>query len=136
MGLIVDSNVFSDFERRGVSIDLSPWKSSDEIFISAVTVSELLMGVHRANNDERRKRRSKFVEAIIANVPVLDFTTAVAKKHARIYAELAQQGQMIGAHDLIIAATALHNGFSLLRANYDEFSRVSGLTVIRFQPKA
>ena len=134
MGLMVDANVFIEFERQRKPVDLSPWESSEGIFISAVTVSELLMGVHRADNDERRKRRSEFVEAIVANVSVLDFTTAVARRHAQIYSELAQRGQMIGAHDLIIAATALHNGLSLLTDNIDEFSRVPDLTVIRFRP--
>lgn len=132
MGLMVDANVFIEFEKRRTSVDLSPWESSEGIFISAVTVSELLMGVHRADNDERRKRRSEFVEAIVANVSVLDFTAAVARRHAQIHSELAQRGQMIGAHDLIIAATTLHNGLSLLTDNIDEFSRVPSLSVIRF----
>ena len=66
MGLIVDTNVFIHFERRGDLIDLSPWDPSEDVFISAVTVSELLMGVYRADSDARRKRRTEFVEGIIA----------------------------------------------------------------------
>ncbi len=132
MGLMVDANVFIDFERRGLPIDLSRWQPSDDLFISVVTASELLMGVHRANSEERRQRRSAVVEAILAGVSVLDFTVAVARCHARIYAELAGRGQLIGAHDLIIAATALHHRLSLLTSNTDEFSRVPDLDVIRF----
>jgi tRNA(fMet)-specific endonuclease VapC len=132
VGLMIDANVFIQCERRGLTVDISKWKAYDGVFISAVSVSELLMGVHRADNDVRRKRRSEFVEAILAGVSVLDFTTAVARRHAELCADLARRGQPVGAHDAIIAATALHHGCFLLTDNVDEFSRVSGLKLISF----
>ena len=54
MGLIVDTVVFVAFERSGQRVDLSPWEPLDEVFISAVTVSELLVGVHLADTESRR----------------------------------------------------------------------------------
>lgn len=133
MGLIVDTNVFILFERRAAPVDVSSWAPSEDVFISVVTVSELLMGVHRANNETRRNRRSAFVEAIIAGISALEFTTEIARLHAELAAELTRCGQLIGAHDLIIAATARHYGLSLLTDNFDEFSRVPGLRVIPFK---
>jgi tRNA(fMet)-specific endonuclease VapC len=132
VGLMVDASVFIEFERRGLPVALSAWEPADDVFISVVTVSELLMGVHRADSEDRRKRRSDFVEAILAGVSVLDFTISVARRHASLHAELVRQGQLIGAHDMIIAATALHHRLALLTDNIDEFSRVPGLTVVRF----
>src|SRR6266851_1194761 len=114
MGLMVDTNVFINFERSGKAIDLSPWEPLEKVYISVVTVSELLQGVHRANTEERRQRRSAFVEAVISGVGVLDFTIGAARVHAGIYAELAKKGQLIGAHDLMIAATARHHDLSIL----------------------
>ena len=134
MGLMVDTNVFIRFEKSGKPIDFSSWESSQKVYISAVIVSELLMGVHRANTEERRQRRSAFVEAVISGVGVLDFTVLAARVHAEIYAELAKKGQMIGAHDLIIAATARCHDLSVLSDNVQEFSRVPGLRVIPFVP--
>jgi predicted nucleic acid-binding protein len=134
VGLIVDTNVFILCERRDEPVDLSPWEPSEDVFISAITVSELLMGVHRADNESRRKRREAFVEPIITGMSVLDFTRDVARRHAKLYADLATQGRLIGAHDMIIAATALHHGHSVLTDNTDEFSRVPGLKVIGFTP--
>jgi predicted nucleic acid-binding protein len=52
--------------------------------------------------------------------------------HAEIYGDLSRKGQMIGAHDLIIAATARHHDMSVLTENVGEFSRVEGLHVIPF----
>jgi predicted nucleic acid-binding protein len=132
MGLMVDTNVFISFEKSGKPIDFSSWENSRKVFISVVIVSELLMGVYRANPEERRQRRSIFVEAVISGVGVLDFTVAAARVHAEIHAQLAKKGQMIGAHDLIIAATARCHDLSLLTDNVQEFSRVPGLHVIPF----
>jgi tRNA(fMet)-specific endonuclease VapC len=132
MGLMVDTNAFIHFEKSGNSVDFSPWERSQTVYISTVIVSELLMGVHHANTEERRQRRSTFVEAVISSVGVLDFDVVVARVHAEIHAELAKKGQMIGAHDLIIAATALCHDLSVLTDNVQEFSRVPGLRVIPF----
>lgn len=132
MGMMIDTNVFIHFEKSGEAIDLSHGDSSERVYISAVTVSELLIGIYRANTEERRQRRSVFVEAIISRIGVLDFTTDCARMHAGIYAELAKKGQPIGAHDLIIAATARYHDFSILTDNVEEFSRVPGLRVIPF----
>ena len=84
MGLMVDTNVFIRFEKSARGIDLSPWGQAEQVYVSAVTVSELLMGVHRANTEERRQRRSVFVEAVIAGVGVLDFTLGAARVHAEL----------------------------------------------------
>ena len=93
-------------------------------------VSELLVGVHRAETEARRSVRSAFVEAILGQIPVLDYTPDVARVHARLFATLSRQGQMIGAHDLIIAATAIHHDSAILTTNDLEFRRVSELEAI------
>jgi tRNA(fMet)-specific endonuclease VapC len=133
LGLIVDTNVFVSFERRGEPGSLAAWNPADDVFISAVTVSELLMGVWRADSEARRIRRSAFVEAIISSMPALSFDAAVARVHAEIGADLARRGQSIGAHDLMIAATARFYDFALLTDNVAEFSRVQGLRVVEFE---
>jgi tRNA(fMet)-specific endonuclease VapC len=134
VGLMVDTNVFVLFEKSGKDIELSPWNQSESMYASVVTISELLVGVHRANTAERRQRRSVFVEDVISGVGLLDFTIGSARVHAEIYADLATKGQMIGAHDMIIAATARYFDLSVLTDNVDEFSRVPGLRVIPFVP--
>lgn len=130
MGLMLDTCVLIRAEKNGGVIDFNRWKSFEEVFISVITVSELLMGVARADTESRKLKRSAFVEAIIKEMPIIDFTPDVARIHAEIYASLAQHGQLIGAHDLIIAATAIAHGHALLTANCDEFKRVPGLEVL------
>jgi tRNA(fMet)-specific endonuclease VapC len=134
VGLIVDTNVFIRFEKSGKAVNLPNVDSQERVYISAITVSELLIGVHRADTDERRQRRSTFVESVISGIVALDFTAGAARVHAELYAFLAKIGKMIGPNDLIIAATARWHDFAVLTDDVDEFSRVPGLQVIPFIP--
>ncbi len=132
MGLMLDTNVFIYSERSGKSIDFSKWDKYGDVYLSSITVSELLVGVHYANSDARKTRRSAFVESVLAKMPVLSFNTEEARVHAGLFAILAKQGQMIGAHDLIIAATAIVHNCAVLTENIKEFERVPGLETISF----
>lgn len=130
MGLILDTNVIIRAERRSMVTDFGRWADYGEAYISAITVSELLVGVHRAKDDTRRMRRLAFVEAVLARLPALDFTADVARVHAEAVATLSARGQRIGAHDMMIAATALFHGYAVLTTDVSEFGRVDGLTVV------
>jgi tRNA(fMet)-specific endonuclease VapC len=132
MGLILDTGVVIRTERQKTKLDFARWKQYGEAAISVITVSELLVGVHRADNETRRARRLSLVESIIAQVPVLDFTIAVSRVHAELFAELSRRGQMIGAHDLIVAATARSCEYAILTTNAAEFRRVPDLSVIEY----
>ena len=132
MGLIVDTNVFIEAERRHGAVDLNPWKDRGPVFLSVITVSELLVGVHRANTPERKTRRAEFVEAIVTAIPILNVDEEVARVHAGLFSDLAARGQIIGAHDLWIAATAMTHDHAVLTANTAEFIHVEGLEVIQF----
>jgi predicted nucleic acid-binding protein len=52
--------------------------------------------------------------------------------YGEIYRCLAAMGQLIGANDLWIAATAIHYAMPLVTNNYSEFSRVAVLEILRF----
>lgn len=132
MGLILDSNVLIQAERNPRSNQFAQFADYGNAFISAITVSELLVGVHLANSEARQIQRKAFVESVLTLFPVLDFSAASARIHAELYASLRQKGELIGAHDLIIAATALQHGFAVLTDNIREFKRISGLNVIPF----
>ena len=134
MGLVLDTNVFIHAERRRKPIDFSQCQDYSEAFICTITVSELLVGVHRANDEKRRLKRSAFVEAIIANLQTLPFDIEAARLHAQVFALLTSQGQMIGAHDLIIAITALRHQCAVLTENVSEFERVPNLTIVPLIP--
>ena len=135
MGLILDSDVLIRHERTGRSDFFTPYATHGNAYISAITVSELLLGVHLADSQKRRNRRLAFVEGLLNLLPVFDFTSETARIHAEIRASLRQRGALIGAHDLIVAATAVQHGCAVATGNHREFNRVPGLEVIPVENK-
>ena len=108
----------------------------EPFFLAAITVSELLHGVERAPAGQRRDQRTKFVETIIAEMEIIDFDAAVARRHAAVWAALEKTGRMLGAHDLLIAATALHYDHGLATLNTAEFQQVHRLLLAEMAPYA
>jgi tRNA(fMet)-specific endonuclease VapC len=127
MAVLIDTSVLVHVERRGHSLDEAI--GEQDRAISVITASELLHGVHRARTGAIRARRAAFVEHLLSAIEPLPITTAVARAHAEIWAELESDGNLIGAHDLWIAATALSQGMEVATANARDFERVPGLSV-------
>jgi tRNA(fMet)-specific endonuclease VapC len=128
VGLILDSSVLISAERE--TFDLPALLASakdDAVAIAAVTASELLHGVERARDSAARSRRSQTIEGLLADFVTIPFGLHEARIHARIWATLAAKGRMIGAHDLLVAATAISVGSDLVTLNQKEFRRVPGL---------
>jgi len=135
MGLILDTSILIADERG--KFDMPGFLrqvASPQPIISAITAAELLHGVQRALDPARRARRQQHVEQILASVFVQTFDLDQARCHARIWADLEQRGQMIGPHDLQIAAAALALGHDLATLNTGEFQRVTGLRVVDATP--
>ncbi|CRI66862.1 putative plasmid stability protein y4jK [Thiocapsa sp. KS1] len=132
MGLVIDTNVFIDAQNGRFALEhLADFAHYGEGYIAAITVSELLAGVHLAATPTQRVQRAAFVEGLIGSMPVLDFTEAVARVYAELYAHfLRPRGQMKGrVHDLQIAATGIAHGFAVLTSNRDDFKQIPGLRV-------
>lgn len=130
MAQLIDASVFIALERRGRQLaDLDAALAGEPIALASITAADLLTGVDLANTAERRLRREAFVEAILAQFPVLPFDLPVARTQARLCAQLAAAGRTMGAHDLLIAATAVAYGYAVLTQNVRDFRRVPGLVV-------
>ena len=130
MGVLIDTSILIEAERGRLELGahVQP-RQDEEFFLSVITASELLHGVHRAVQPDIQAKRSAFVEAILLRFPLLQVDLAIARAHAQIWATLAAAGTMVGPHDLWLAATCIAHGLTLVTANVREFSRVSGLVV-------
>ena len=131
MAFLIDTSVAIAIEREDGELEAALDRAGDDApAMAAITASELLHGVHRADTALRRERRLHHVESILGVVPVLPFDLDVARIHARIWADLAAKGQMIGAHDLIIAATALAHELAIATLNREHFDRIDASRVL------
>lgn len=134
MGLVVDTNIFIDAENGRLDLTcLDEFTGYGEAYIAAVTVSELLAGVHLAKTVDARIQRSAFVEGIISRITILDFNESVARCYAELYAHFLKPRAKTNTnvHDLQIAATCIANGFSVLTSNLADFKKVPGLNAIK-----
>ena len=129
MGSLIDSSVVIDLERKNLSLEDVRSDHYEEWNISAVTVSELLFGLYRAQTEAQKDRRQAFLEGVLERLTVLSFDLRAAEEHARIWFHLMASGLPIGVHDLLIAAIALAHGLDIMTLNVREFSRVPGLAV-------
>lgn len=129
MGRLIDTNTFIESERGRLDLDSNiESREGDLFFMSVVTASELLHGVHRASS-RFRDSRTATIETWIARFPLIDIDLPIARDHAKIFADLKSRGEVIGAHDLWLAATCINRGLSIVTANVKEFSRIPNLQV-------
>jgi tRNA(fMet)-specific endonuclease VapC len=118
-----------DRERGAGTPEVEAVLGDEERAISVITVGELLHGALRGRAEQRARRRA-FVEHVLAAFDALPVTEPVARMHAEIWARLAERGELIGAHDLWIAATALTHGLGVATRDAVDFGRVAGLRVV------
>jgi len=129
VALLIDTDLLIDLERGAGTPAFEELLGSEERAISVITVSELLHGALRATGAHRMRRRA-FVEHLLGAMRAIPITEPVARVHAEMWADLAARGEVIGAHDLWIAATALAHGLGVATRNASEFERVPGLRVV------
>ena len=128
---MLDSSVLIGAERGVLRIeDLLRSLAEEPVAMAAITASELLHGCYRARDAAVRTRRLAFVEGLLGALPVLPFGIAEARRHAELWAALAQGGTVIGPHDMLVGASALAQGYRLATLNRSEFSRIPGLRLI------
>jgi len=126
MKYLLDTCTVSDFV-KGQPRVLARVKATapNLIAVSALTRMEVDYGL--ALNVERARKLAPLLDAFFSAILTLPFDAADARAAAAIRAALKNQGQPIGAYDVLIAGTALARGLVVVTSNTGEFKRVSGL---------
>jgi tRNA(fMet)-specific endonuclease VapC len=123
--VILDTGTLIAIERGKLDVDAV--LGSDDAAIASVTAMELLVGVERAD-EARKQARSVRVEAVLASLPIEDYTLGVARIHARLAVEAMSKGKQRSAYDLMIAATAAATNRILIttdgQAGFDQLAGV------------
>jgi len=95
-----------------------------QVCLAAIVKAELLHGARRSRRVEENLGLLREFFAPFASLP---FDDLCAEHYASIRTELEAAGTPIGAHDLLLAATARAYDLVLVTHNVREFSRVAGL---------
>lgn len=139
MGLILDSSVVIAAERRGDTVaqllrQVVTATGDQESALSAVGLTELVHGIYRARTPQARSRRESFIFELLNDVEVYPYAQETALLAGRVDGEQQSQRVTIPFSDLLIGATALLLGHSILTVNLRHFQMIPGLTVMQFQP--
>ena len=125
---VVDTDTLSMNMRRHPVALLHAQKYIEEhqqFLFSVITRYEVLRGLKA----KKAQVQLAAFERFCAVNQILPLTDNVVTCAAEIYAELYQRGALIGDADILIAASALANGMSLVTNNEKHFERIDGLHV-------
>jgi tRNA(fMet)-specific endonuclease VapC len=95
---------------------------------SVITKYEILRGLRAVGASKQAEVFEKFCE----NSQILDLSEKAADRAAEIYANLKSGGSLIGDADILIAASALVNGLTVVSNNEGHFKRIKGLKVVNW----
>ena len=137
MGLVVDSSVIVHGERAGITAEaiiqsLITFAGDQRAVLSSIGVVEIVHGIYRSPTSALLARRLAFLDDLLALLDVVSFTREVALLAGRIDAEQRKKGPPVPFSDLLIGATALEIGYSLLTLNVAHFALIPGLQVIDY----
>lgn len=136
MGLILDSSVIVAAERRGDTVEQFLQRvvnatGDQDAALSAVGLTELIHGLYRAKTPAIRLRREAFLNELLADLTVYPYTKETAMVAGKLDGEQQSNGVVIPFGDLLIGATALLLGYSVLTMNLRDFRRIPGLNVVQ-----
>lgn len=97
---------------------------SGRLHISTITLAELYTWALRATAPPRRLQG---VLELLNDVVVLDLNPDVARKFGEVQADLLDHGQRAPQMDLLIGATALIYGLTVVTHNQQHFAKIPGL---------
>ena len=122
--MVVVSTIFIEYlrakDKKKSTLFAIP--DSAQLYISSVTLYELLMG---ATNENKRND----IRLLTEDIPVLPFDESVAKKAAEIYHQLRLENKMIEFRDIFTAASCLTFELPIKSLNKKHFERIKHLDI-------
>jgi tRNA(fMet)-specific endonuclease VapC len=125
--VLLDTTFLVDADRSKASLD-ELIADDDEVAIAAITIAELLVGALLADTAHQADRQ-QFVKDVRDSIPIVAYDTTVAAAHAELLVAVRRRGRPRGAHDLIIAATAVATQREVVTADRSAYEELPGVTV-------
>lgn len=127
MSFLVDTDTCSAYD-KGHSLVYNRFNQyGGKLYISAITLGELTIWTCRAGAPAKRVQG---LQNLLKLVTPLDVTADIARKFGEIQAALMDAGQKAPEMDLLIAATALVHGHTVVTHNVADYANVPVLTVV------
>jgi predicted nucleic acid-binding protein len=134
--ILLDTNVLSEFMRPMPNPNVVRWLDAWlewDVWISAVTVAEIRLGISILPTGKRKKLLMDLAEQMFQeDFPgrCLPFDYEAAVEYALIVSERNRKGHPISVEDAQIAAIANTAGLVLATRNTKDFSDITGLKLV------
>ena len=123
---LLDSDTLIFISRGQLDIQLMIEKAGlSNCFISEISLAELYVGVYKGTK-KSLEPVLKYLEDALETLPI----SPAIKTFSKLRAQLEAAGARIENFDLLIAATAIAGGYTLVTHNTRHFSRIPGLKVV------
>jgi len=136
MMLLLDTNVLSELMRPNPNEGVVHWldaQPDDEVWISAVTVGEIRLGIELLPEGRRKQILTKIADQMFKqefSERCLPFDFEAAGEFAKIIASRKHKGKPITVEDAQIAAIAITADITLATRNIKDFSDIEGLELV------
>ena len=132
--ILLDTNVISEAMTREPHPSVRAWldvQSSETLFLSSITVAELLFGIGTAPTGKRKAALTAALDEVLVAFAdrILPFDTMAAQHYADLALKARAAGKGFPTPDGYIAAIAAANGFAVASRDASAFS-AAGLKVI------
>lgn len=126
---VLDTNVLSELmrERPNSGLETKLARSRKSCAIPAAVIDELQFGVSRMEGGERQALYQQWLEALMADFPLIPVDGLCAQWHGRERARLSTLGRPPSLFDGLIAAVAVVNELTLVTRNTEDFERFEGI---------
>lgn len=129
MAWLLDTNVLSELRRPKPEprvVDFVASRPLDQLYVSAVTLAEIRFGIELVDEPNRRAELNDWLTHKVRPMfdhRVLQITEDIMLKWRLLVEEGRKSGHTFSQPDLIIAATAIHHGLTVVtrdRSDYDK----------------
>ena len=127
MSFLIDTDTCSAHIKGHVLVFNRFAQYAGRLYLSIVTLAELTIWTCRA---AAPPQRSRDLQDLLKLALPLDATVDVARKFGEIQAGLLDVGRPAPEMDLLIAATALVHGHTVVTHNIQDYAMIPGLTVV------
>lgn len=127
-GWLLDTNVLSELRRPRPQARVLSFIASqrlDDLFVSTVTLAEIRFGIEAVGSAVRRAELNEWLRHRVRPMfdqRVLEVTEDVMLKWRLLVEEGRKVGHTFSQPDLIIAATALHHGLTVVTRDTADYA--------------
>ena len=100
--------------------------STDNLFITPITLCELYRGAFLSGNAEKNKQ---LIGKLLEKVGILDFDLPACEIFGRAYKMLRNLGKLTQDSDLMTASICMSNNLTLITRNKKHFENIKGLKI-------